>query len=90
MIDLIVSQLTDVFRIGLIVALVITTLRTSAITGRLIPLACGVVFVAVMLPLTLPTGAVPLTESILAGLVANLIILVPVLTAASVFQRMRR
>jgi len=90
LIDLIVSQLTDVFRIGLIVALVITTLRTSAITGRLIPLACGVVFVAVMLPLTLPTGSVPLTESILAGLVANLIILVPVLAAASVFQRMRR
>ena len=90
MIDLIVSQLTDVFRIGLIIALVITTVRTSAITGRVIPLACGVVFVAVMLPLTLPTGSVPLVDSILAGLLSNLVILLHVLAVARLVQLLRR
>ncbi|WP_302175378.1 hypothetical protein [uncultured Hydrogenophaga sp.] len=90
MIDLVLSQLTDVFRIGLIIALVITTIRTAAITGRVIPLACGVVFVAVMLPLTLPTGSVDVVDSILAGLVSNLIILLPVLAVARVVERSRR
>ncbi len=90
MIDLVLSQLTDVFRIGLIIALVITTIRTAAITGRVIPLACGVVFVAVMLPLTLPSGSVAVVDSILAGLVSNLIILLPVLAVARVVERSRR
>ena len=90
MIDLVISQLTDVFRIGLIIALVITTIRTSAVTGRLIPLACGVVFVAVMLPLTLPSGSVAVTDSILAGLLSNLIILLHVLAVARLVQLLCR
>jgi hypothetical protein len=46
--DLVLSQLGDLFRIGLIVALVVTMRRTAAVTGRVVPLALGVVFVAVM------------------------------------------
>ena len=79
MTDLVISQLTDLFRIGLIIALVVTMHRTAAVTGRVIPLVLGVVFVAVMLPTTMPSNSVKLTDAILAGLVSNLIILIPVL-----------
>lgn len=90
MTDLVLSQLTDLFRIGLIVALVVTMLRTSAVTGRFLPLALGVVFVAVIVPSTMPSGSASLVDAILAGLVSNLIILVPVLTIATLVTRLRR
>jgi len=89
MLDLIQSQLTEPLRIGLIIGLVITMLRTSAVTGQVMPLAFGLVFVAVILPATNPNPAVSLTDAVLAGLVANLIILVPVLGAAFLYQRLR-
>ena len=90
MIDLVISQLTDIFRVGLIVALVITMRRTSAVTGRLLPLALGVVFVAVILPTTLPSSAVALGDAIVAGLVTNTIILGLVLAVEAIYQRLRR
>ena len=89
MIELVQTQLLDPFRIGLIVALVFTMARTSAVTGRVIPLALGVVFVAVMLPSTNPPPAASLTEAILAGLVSNLIILGIVLALALLVRRLR-
>jgi chromate transport protein ChrA len=76
MIDLLQSQLTDVFRIGLIVALIATTLRTQSVTGRIIPLLAGVVFVAVIIPTTIqPNTAIPMLQRIGVGIAANLIIL---------------
>ena len=90
MIDLVLSQLTDLFRIGLMIALVVTMLRTAAVTGRVLPLALGVVFVAVILPSTMPGGSASLTDAILAGLVSNLIILMPVLAVAAVVARLRK
>ncbi|PZO15753.1 MAG: hypothetical protein DCF26_12540 [Burkholderiales bacterium] len=88
--DLVFSQLTDLFRIGLIVALVVTMFRTSAVTGRVLPLALGVVFVAVIVPTTLSTGSASLTDAILAGLASNLIILVLVLAVVALVARLRR
>lgn len=90
MIDLVVSQLTDLFRIGLMVGLVLTMRRTSAVTGRVIPLALGVVFVAVIIPATLPAASVPFVDAIYAGLVSNTIILAVVLAGAAVIARVRR
>ncbi len=90
MIDLVISQLMDLFRIGLIIALVVTMQRTAAVTGRVIPLILGVIFVAVMLPTTMPSSAVSLKDAILAGLVSNIIILLPVLGAAWLIARFRR
>lgn len=90
MTDLVISQLTDLFRIGLIIALVVTMHRTAAVTGRVIPLVLGVVFVAVMLPTTMPSNSVNLIDAILAGLVSNLIILIPVLAVAWFTARLRR
>jgi hypothetical protein len=89
-IDLVLSQLTDLFRIGLIIALVVTMHRTAAVTGRVLPLMLGVVFVAVMLPATMPRTSVSLTDAMLAGLVSNTIILAVVLPAAWLITRMRR
>lgn len=90
MIELVLSQLSDVFRIGLIIALVVTMLRTSNVTGRVLPLAAGVVFVAVILPSTMPGGPDNLIDAILAGLVSNLIILGLVLVLAWWVTRFRR
>ncbi len=90
LIDLVTSQLMDLFRIGLLIALVVTMQRTAAVTGRVIPLVLGVVFVAVMLPTTMPSSSVSLKDAILAGLVSNVIILIPVLAAAWLIARLRR
>jgi hypothetical protein len=88
--DLVLSQLTDLFRIGLIVGLVYTMHRTAAVTGRVLPLVLGVVFVAVMLPATMSSASVSLTDAILAGLVSNTIILLPVLGLAAFITRKRQ
>lgn len=90
MIDLVFSQLTDLFRIGLIIALVITMHRTAAVTGRVIPLVLGVVFVAVMLPATMPSGSARLVDAVLAGLLSNSVILVHVLAVSLLIARLRR
>jgi hypothetical protein len=89
MIELIQSQLADPFRIGLIAALVFTMFRTRAATGTALPLALGVVFVAVILPTTNPPAAVTVTDAVLAGLVSNLIILGIVLGLAVLIRRLR-
>jgi hypothetical protein len=88
-IELIQSQLMDPFRIGMIVALVYTMVRTRAATGTAIPLALGVVFVAVILPSTQGSGAASLTNAVLAGIVSNLIILGIVLALAMIIRRLR-
>jgi hypothetical protein len=88
--DLVLSQLTDLFRIGLLIGLVYTMHRTAAVTGRVLPLALGVVFVAVILPTTLPQPNVTLMDSILSGLISNTIILAPVLLVAAFITRKRR
>jgi hypothetical protein len=87
--DLIQSQLLDPFRIGLIVALVFTMVRTRAATGTVVPLAAGVVFVAVILPMTTAPAGVTLTDAVLAGLASNLIILAIVLALGLVYRRLR-
>jgi hypothetical protein len=89
MIDLVQAQLLDPFRIGLIVALVATMIRTRAATGTILPLAAGVVFVAVILPTTNPSAGFSLTDAVLAGLASNLIILAIVLALALVYRRLR-
>ncbi len=53
--ETLVSQLTDPFRVGLIFFMFLTALRTRDTVGLAVPLVLGVVFVAVLLPMT--TGA---------------------------------
>ncbi len=90
MTDIVLSQLTDPFRIGMIIALVVTMIRTADITGRALPLALGVLFVAVILPTTMPSSGASVSDAILAGLISNLIIVGPVLAIATLVARQRR
>lgn len=88
--DLLMSQLSDPFRIGLLIALFLTMLRTRAASGTLIPLAVGAVFVAVLLPLTAQAQlAVPMAVAIGVGIVANVIWLAVILAAWTLYQRVR-
>ena len=89
MIDLVLAQLMNPLRIGLIVALVFTMYRTQAATGTVLPLVLGVIFVAVILPSTQGSGATSLTEAVMAGIVSNLIILGIVLALAVIVRRLR-
>lgn len=78
--EILFAQLTDPFRLGLIVALVVTMLRTEAVTGRWTPLGLGVIFVALIIPLTIAREtAEPLWTLIASGIVANLILLAVVM-----------
>lgn len=88
--DLMLSQLADPFRIGLMVALVITMLRTQGTTGVWLPLAAGVVFVAVIIPSTvLSSLPLPLTTIVAVGVVSNAILLAVILGAWTVYRRLR-
>lgn len=91
LIDILIGQLSDLFRIGLIIALVITTTRNAPVTGKIIPLIAGVVFVAVIIPVTNQTApAAPLWPLIAVGIAANLILLAAVLGLFALLQRVRK
>ena len=83
------SQLTDVFRIGLIIAMIVTAMRTKAVMGLTIPLLAGVVFVAVIIPSTMQVGSsVPLLVNVGVGIIANLIIVGICLGVWEAFRRL--
>lgn len=85
--DLIISQLTDPFRIGLLVFLALIAQRTSAQTGHAIPLALGVLFVAFLIPTTMGSGQTGRMPAIAAGVVSNVIILAVILGASLLWNR---
>ena len=86
--EILLAQLTDPFRLGLLVALVVTMLRTEAVTGRWIPLALGVLFVAFILPATTAAGAgVPFWTAVVLGVVANLVLLALIMAIRHVVLR---
>jgi len=89
MTDMLLAQLTDPFRVGLIVALFVTMLRTSGVTGTLLPLAAGVVFVAVIIPTTMQAGRGPIWQAVAMGIVSNAIILAVIMAAWALFRRLR-
>jgi hypothetical protein len=89
--DLFLAQLADPFRIGLLIALIATTQRTVAATGKVIPLLAGIVFVAVLIPTTLsPLPGVSLQAAVGVGLAANAAILAVLLAGYALFLRIRR
>jgi len=88
--ELIQAQATDVFRIGLIVALVVTMLRTRAATGTVLPLAAGVLFVAVIVPMTqVGTVAAPIWLQIATGIGVNLVFVAVALAVAGAIRSAR-
>jgi hypothetical protein len=93
MLELLVSQILDPFRIGLVFFLLVTAIRTRAATGLATSLAVGVVFVAVLIPLT--TGAAALTDNaarltaMAVGIVANALILAVLLAGWLGWKKLR-
>lgn len=90
--DLFLAQLADPFRIGLLIALFITMLRTQAATGTLVPLAVGAVFVAIIIPATQGASAETglFLYKVATGIVADVILLAIILAVWTLFQRRRR
>jgi hypothetical protein len=88
--DLVIAALADPFRIALLAALVFTQSRTAAQTGTVLPLVLGVVFVAVMIPMTMGFDAalgMPLVVG--AGVVANVVLVVPIFLAMRLWLNRR-
>ncbi len=88
--QLILSQFADPFRIVLLAGLVYTMVRTREQTGLLIPLAAGVVFVAVIIPSTLGAQLpVPFWQQVAAGLVSNTVLVGVILGIWEAIRRIR-
>ncbi|NTT84716.1 hypothetical protein [Tabrizicola fusiformis] len=89
--DLLLSQLADPFRIGLLLALIVTMQRTRAATGVWLPLAAGALFVAVIIPVTAQRAGLPLPlwQVVAVGVVANVILLAIALAAWEAYRRLR-
>ncbi len=89
-IQIIVAQFQDPFRLFLLAGLVWTMMRTRAVSGTVIPLAAGVVFVAILIPLTLAQGnGIPVQTQILAGLVTNTVVIGIILGVWEAIRRAR-
>lgn len=71
---LLATQLTDPFRMGLMAALLFTTLRNAAVTGLMLPFAAGIVFVAGIIAMSFPQSNHPVWMVVVVGIVANAII----------------
>ncbi|WP_151718554.1 hypothetical protein [Gemmobacter serpentinus] len=88
--DILFGQLTDVFRIGLVIGLVYTMQRQRAATGALIPLLAGIVFIAVILPVTRQgQSGLPMATEIGLGLVSTAILTGIVLGVWTLYLRLR-
>jgi hypothetical membrane protein len=87
---LLVEQFTDIFRLGLLAGLVYTTERTRQQTGILLPLVAGVIFVAVIIPSTMPKPGVSLWEAVGAGLLVNAVVVAVFWLAWRAFSKSRQ
>lgn len=88
--ETVIEQLSDPFRIGLLVALVATMLRTQTATGTWLPLAAGVVFVAVIIPMTLaPVADGGMVAAVGYGIIANTILLAVIMAGLALWRRLR-
>jgi len=87
---LLVEQFTDVFRLGLLAGLIYTTERTRPQTGVLVPLIAGVVFVAIIIPATMPKSGVSLWEAAALGVPVNAVIVAVFWAAWQAFAKTKR
>lgn len=84
------AQLTDVFRIGLLIVMVLTARNTASQLNANIPIVLGIVFVAILLPMTMGGGSPDRMQAIGVGLVSNTIIVAVVLAARIIHDRATR
>lgn len=89
MFEILLAQLTDPFRIALAVGLVLTMIRTRSATGTALPLAAGILFIAVIIPTTLQSVGAGLVRHIGLGLVSTTVIVAIVLAIREAVLRFR-
>lgn len=88
--EIVEAQLTDLFRLALVLGLIYTMQRTREVTGTWVPLAAGIVFVAVVIPMTMPaTIAAPFWMQVAAGLVSNSMLAAAGLAVWRAFSRLK-
>ena len=80
--------MTDLFRIGLLVILLFTTIRTAAQTGYVLPLMAGAIFVAILIPTAMSDEDSNKFSLILVGLASNAVILGVILALRMVAARL--
>lgn len=86
---LFMSQLSDPFRIALLVGLALTMHRTRLTSGIVIPALAGIAFVAALIPMTMTTS-IPFWPQFLTGLGSNAILLGIILTIQRIAMRAMR
>jgi hypothetical protein len=87
--DLLLSQFLDPFRIGLLLALVITSYNTAGTVGLTVPLVLGAAFVAILIPVTMqPAGEASTVTAILTGFAVNGIIVVIIIAVLAGWKRL--
>ena len=91
MIGILIEQLADPFRIALLVALLFAAANPGGALNRWLPIALGLVFVAVLIPTALASdGDGEVSAQIGVGLISNALILGLMLFAEQLFERLRR
>lgn len=88
-IGIFLSQIVDPFRLGLLAALLLTAANTARHTGVALPLACGIVFVAVLIPLTFSPEAGNWWQLVGVGLATNAVVVAAALGAWALVARLR-
>jgi hypothetical protein len=73
-VTLLTSQVTDIFRMGLLVGLFFTIQNTKAQTGYVVPIIAGLIFVAAVIASSMPKPGIDFWTALTSGLVANAII----------------
>ena len=88
--SLLLQQFTDVFRLGLVAGLIYTTERTRQQTGVLVPLLAGIVFIAIIIPATMPRPEVSLWQAATTGIAVNAVLTAVFWLAWQAYSRTRR
>ena len=85
--ELVLSQLTDPFRLGMLVFLVLTAARTRTVNGIIVPLIAGAVFIALIIPMFLNPAGPDTLRQIASGIALNATLLGLFYAAKSVLWR---
>lgn len=87
--DIYLAQLIDPFRIGLLAAMALTAANTAQTLNRWIPIALGIVFVAVLIPYSIGANAsIDTTTTVLVGIVSNATITAVLMGAKAAYSRL--
>lgn len=89
--DLIIAQLADPLRMGLLVALLFFAANSRGVLNRWLPIALGLAFVAVLIPTAMASDtAEPVTAQIGVGFLSNAMIVGIMLFAEAAVEKFRK